>query len=172
MKFFNDYVIIDIETTGLNLDNGDRITSISGLKIINNQIQDQFFSLVNVDVPIDPMVEEITGISNRLLKDASSGMIVFRQFLSFIGGLPVVAHNAEFDKKFLENELCILDLHVFLQYTDTLIMARKMFPGQRCSIDALLEKLNLQSQAIKGFYSSDVKNTYQIYEAMKKRYFV
>jgi hypothetical protein len=47
-----------------------------------------------------------------------------------------------------------------------------MFPGQRCSIDALLEKLNLQSQAIKGFYSSDVKNTYQIYEAMKKRYFV
>jgi len=172
MIILNDYVVIDTETTGLNPDNGDRITSISGLKIINSQIQDQFFSLINAGVPIDPMVEEITGISNRLLKDAPSGMIAFPQFLSFIGGLPVVAHNAEFDKKFLENELRILDLHDFLQYTDTLVIARKMFPGQNCSINALLEKLNLQSQAIEGFYSSDVKNTYQIYEAMKKRYFV
>jgi hypothetical protein len=46
-------------------------------------------------------------------------------------------------------------------------MARKMFPGQNCSINALLEKLNLQSQAIEGFYSSDVKNTHQIYEVLK-----
>ena len=167
MNFFSDYVVIDTETTGLNPDNGDRITSISGLKIINSQIKDQFFSLINAGVPIDPMVEEITGISNRLLKDALSGMIVFPQFLSFIGGLPVVAHNAEFDKKFLENELRILDLHDYLQYTDTLVMARKMFPGQNCSINALLEKLNLQNQAIEGFYSSDVKNTYQIYEVLK-----
>jgi DNA polymerase-3 subunit epsilon len=167
MIILNDYVVIDTETTGLNPDNGDRITSISGLKIINNQIKDQFFSLIKVDIPIDPMVEEITGISNRLLKDAPSGMIAFPQFLSFISGLPVVTHNAEFDKKFLENELRILDLHDFLQYTDTLVIARKMFPGQNCSINALLEKLNLQTQAIEGFYSSDVKNTYQIYEALK-----
>lgn len=167
MIFLNDYVVIDTETTGLNPDNGDRITSISGLKIINHQIQDQFFSLINAGMPINPMVEEITGISNQLLKYAPSGMIVFPQFLSFIDGLPVVAHNAEFDKKFLENELRLLDLHDFLQYTDTLVMARKMFPGQNCSINALLEKLNLQTQAIEGFYSSDVKNTYQIYEALK-----
>ena len=46
-------------------------------------------------------------------------------------------------------------------------MVRKMFSGQNCSINALLEKLNLQSQVIEGFYSSDVKNTYQIYEALK-----
>ena len=167
MNFFSDYVVIDTETTGLNPDNGDRITSISGLKIINHQIQDEFFSLINAGVPINPMVKEITGISNQLLKDAPSGMIVFPQFLSFIGGLPVVAHNAEFDKKFLENELRTLDLHDFLKYTDTLVMARKMFPGQNCSINALLEKLNLQSQAIEGFYSSDVKNTHQIYEVLK-----
>ena len=94
-------------------------------------------------------------------------MIVFPQFLAFIDDLPVVAHNAEFDKKFLENELRILDLHDYLQYTDTLVMARKMFPCQNCSINALLEKLNLQNQAIEGFYSSDVKNTYQIYEVLK-----
>ena len=169
MNFFSDYVVIDAETTGLNPDNGDRITSISGLKIINHQIQDQFFSLINASVPINPMVEDITGISNQLLKDAPPGMIVFPQFLAFIDDLPVVAHNAEFDKKFLENELRTLDLYDFLQYTDTLVMARKMFPGQNCSINALLEKLNLQSQAIEGFYSSDVKNTYQIYEAFKKR---
>lgn len=167
MNFFSEYVVIDAETTGLNPDNGDRITSISGLKIINHQIQDQFFSLINAGVPINPMVEEITGISNQLLKDAPSGMIVFPQFLSFIGGLPIVAHNAQFDKKFLENELRTLGLHDFLQYTDTLLMARKMFPGQNCSINALLEKLNLQSQAVEGFYSSEVKNTYQIYEALK-----
>ena len=169
MKIFNDYVVIDTETSGLNPDNGDRITSISGLKVINNQIKDQFFSLLNVDVPIDPLVEEITGISNRLLKDAPSGMIVFPQFLSFIGSLPVVAHNAEFDKKFLENELRLLNLDEFLQYNDTLAIARNMFPGEKCSIDSLLEKLNLKSQTIEGFYSSDVKNTYQIYEAFKKR---
>ncbi len=172
MIILDDYVVIDTETTGLNPDNGDRITSISGLKIIDNHIQDQFFSLINAGVPIDPIVEELTGISNQLLKNAPSGMLVYPQFLSFIGGLPVVAHNAEFDKKFLENELRALDLHDFLQYNDTLSIAREMFPGQRCSIDALLEKLNLQSHTIEGFYASDVKNTYQIYEAMKKRYFV
>ena len=169
MKIFNDYVVIDTETSGLNPDNGDRITSISGLKIINSQIQDQFFSLINAGVTIDPMAEEITGISNRLLKDAPSGMIVFPQFLSFIGSLPVVAHNAEFDKKFLENELRLLNFDEFLQYNDTLTIARNMFPGEKCSIDSLLEKLNLKSQTIEGFYSSDVKNTYQIYEAFKKR---
>ena len=169
MKIFNDYVVIDTETSGLNPDNGDRITSISGLKIINSQIQDQFFGLINAGVTIDPMAEEITGISNRLLKDAPSGMIVFPQFLSFIGSLPVVAHNAEFDKKFLENELRLLNFDEFLQYNDTLTIARNMFPGEKCSIDSLLEKLNLKSQTIEGFYSSDVKNTYQIYEAFKKR---
>jgi ribonuclease HI/DNA polymerase-3 subunit epsilon len=99
-------------------------------------------------------------------------MLIYSRFLSFIGGLPIVAHNAEFGKKFLENELRTLDLHDFLPYNDTLSIAREMFPGQRCSIDALLEKLNLQSHTIEGFYASDVKNTYQIYEAMKKRYFV
>ena len=141
-------------------------------KVINSQIKDQFFSLLNPGFHIESLVEEITGISNKDLINAPSGMIVFPQFLSFIGGLPVIAHNAEFDKKFLENELRILDLHDLLQYTDTLVMARKMFPGQNCSINALLEKLNLQSQTIEGFYSSDVRNTYQIYEAMKKRNFV
>ena len=94
-------------------------------------------------------------------------MIVFSQFLAFIGSLPVVAHNAEFDKKFLENEFRIPDLHVFLQYTDTLVIASEMFPAQNYSTNALLEKLYLQSQFIEGFYSSVVKNTYQIYEALK-----
>jgi DNA polymerase-3 subunit epsilon len=169
MKFFNDYVVIDTETSGLNPVNGDRITSISGLKVINSQIKDQFFSLLNPGIHIEPLVEEITGISNADLKNAPSGMIVFPQFLSFIGGLPVVAHNAEFDKKFLENELSLLNLDQFLQYHDTLEVARKLFPGEKCSIDALLEKLNLKSQAMEGFYSSDVKNTYQIYETFKKR---
>jgi DNA polymerase-3 subunit epsilon len=169
MKFFNDYVVIDTETSGLNPDNGDRITSISGLKVINSQIKDQFFSLLNPGFHIESLVEEITGISNKDLINAPSGMIVFPQFLSFIGGLPVIAHNAEFDKKFLENELRLLNLDEFLHYHDTLEVARKIFTGEKCSIDSLLEKLNLKSQTIKGFYSSDVKNTYQIYEAFKKR---
>jgi DNA polymerase-3 subunit epsilon len=56
MIILNDYVVIDTETTGLNPDNGDRITSISVLKIINNHIQDQFFSLINAGVHIDPVV--------------------------------------------------------------------------------------------------------------------
>jgi DNA polymerase-3 subunit epsilon len=123
MKFFNDYVVIDTETSGLNPDNGDRITSISGLKVINSQIKNQFFSLLNPGIHIEPLVEEITGISNADLKNAPSGMIVFPQFLSFIGGLPVVAHNAEFGKKFLENELHLLNLDEFLQYHIRLMLS-------------------------------------------------
>ena len=62
MNFFSDYVVIDAETTGLNPDIGDRITSISGLKIINHQIQDQFFSLINAGVPINPMVRKLQAL--------------------------------------------------------------------------------------------------------------
>jgi len=169
MTILNNYVVVDAETTGLYSDKGDRITSISALRILNNQIQDQFFSLINTGVAIDPAVEEITGISTQILMNAPSGLTVFPQFLAFIDGLPVIAHNVAFFKKFLENELRLLDLHDFLHYTDTLSIARQMFPGQNCSIDGLLQRLNLQRQPMEGFYSSDIKNIYQIYEVMKKQ---
>lgn len=167
MKILHDYVVIDIETSGLHPDNGDRITVVSALKVLKNQIEDQFFSFINTGIQLDPVVEEITGISNLVLKDAPSSNAVFPQLLSFIGDLPIVTHNAEFSKRFLENEFHLLNLNSSMMLNDSLARAREVFPDESCTIKALLERLNLRRQNIDSFYLSDVKNIYQIYEAIK-----
>jgi DNA polymerase III alpha subunit (gram-positive type) len=169
MKIFSDYVVIDVETTGLNPGSGDRVIAVSGLKISNNEIQSQFFSFLNPGITIDPFVQKITGIRNGILKNASTGSIVFPKFLAFIGNLPIISHNSEFDKKFLENELRNFNLHGILQYNDILLTARELFVHQNCSIRGLIEKLELTYHSVEGLYESDVKNIFQIYEALKLR---
>jgi DNA polymerase-3 subunit epsilon len=167
MKKFNDYAVIDVETSGLHPENEHRITSVSAIKVRGNQMHSRFFSLINPGVHISPQVESITGLSNQLLQNAPIGSEVFPKFLSFVGELPVISHDAEFDKKFLENEFHRLNLNCHLNYNDTMMMAKNLFPGESCSINSLLDKLNIKSESINEFFGSEVKNIYQIYESMK-----
>jgi DNA polymerase-3 subunit epsilon len=101
----DQFVVLDFETTGLSPAEGARATEVAAVLVQDGQIVDQFQSLMNAGVSIPAFIQELTGITNRMVANAPSANEVMRQLLDFIGDTPLVAHNASFDKKFLDAEL-------------------------------------------------------------------
>jgi DNA polymerase-3 subunit epsilon len=98
-------VIIDFETTGLSAMQGDRATEVAAVVIDETGIVGRFQSLMNGGRRIPPFVQDLTGISNAMIRQAPRAEEVMRQLLDFIAGRPLVAHNAAFDHGFLGAEL-------------------------------------------------------------------
>ena len=90
--------VIDFETTGLSPNTGARATEIAGVIVEDGEIVDQFQSLMNSDASISPFIESYTGISNEMVRKAPKAEKVMREFSQFIGKLPLIAHNASFDR--------------------------------------------------------------------------
>ncbi len=121
-------IVIDFETTGLYPDNGDRVIEIGAVLLRNQEIVDQFQSLVNPGFFINHEIETITGISNTMLSEAPSTPEVMEKFIKFIGTHPLVAHNASFDRSFLETELGHFGKKRPLNFGCTLRIARRLYP--------------------------------------------
>ncbi|MFK5926486.1 MAG: 3'-5' exonuclease [Desulfuromusa sp.] len=121
-------IVLDFETTGLYPDNGDRVIEIGAVLLLNNQIVDQFQSLVNPGFFINREIETITGISNTMLSDAPATAEVMEKFVKFIDTHPLVAHNASFDRSFLETELGHFGKKRPLNFGCTLRIARRLYP--------------------------------------------
>ena len=100
----NNYVVIDIETSGLD-EKSDEIIRLSALKIKNGKIVDRFFSLCKPAKPIVNAVEILIGITNDDLNEQPQIIDLLPDFLKFIGGEKIVAHNVEFDLKFINAAL-------------------------------------------------------------------
>jgi DNA polymerase-3 subunit epsilon len=98
-------VVIDFETTGLSALLGDRATEVAAVVIDQTGIIDRFQSLMNGGRRIPLFVQQLTGISNAMIRQAPSTDTVMRELLEFIAGRPLVAHNAAFDHGFLGAEL-------------------------------------------------------------------
>lgn len=98
-------VIIDFETTGLSAMMGDRATEVAAVVIDETGIIDRFQSLMNGGRQIPLFVQQLTGISNLMIRQAPKAETVMRQLFDFIAGRPLVAHNASFDHGFLSAEL-------------------------------------------------------------------
>ncbi|HRD93710.1 MAG TPA: 3'-5' exonuclease [Accumulibacter sp.] len=98
-------IIIDFETTGLSPRLGDRATEVAAVVIDETGIVDRFQSLINAGRPIPPFIQQLTGISNAMIRQAPKAETVMRQLFAFIAGRPLVAHNASFDHGFLGAEL-------------------------------------------------------------------
>ena len=92
----NTYVVFDIETTGLDVMNNG-ITEIGAVKIVNGKLTEQFTTLVKPDYRISDEIVRITGITEEMVKDAPKISTVIPDFIKFIDGAIIVAHNAEFD---------------------------------------------------------------------------
>ena len=163
MNKLNNYVVIDIETNGLYPLDGCQILAVSALKVFNNKIQDHFFSLLDVNRNLDPLVLELTGINKEDLKDAPNAEIVLPQLVEFIAENPIVCHNADFVEKFLEHELYLQKIRLFSSFHCTLLQARKFFPNQNNTLDELIKRLGLQSMRLESGYALDEMNVYQIY---------
>ncbi len=124
------YVVFDLETTGLDVMNNG-ITEIGAVKIKNGKIVEQFTTLVNPDYPITQEIIKITGITPEMVKDSPKINAVLPDFLKFIEGVTLVAHNAEFDTKFIKRFANAEEYEINNKVLDTMEISRKVLPQLR-----------------------------------------
>ena len=122
--------VIDFETTGISPGQGARATEIAAVLVQGGQIVGRFQSLMNSGAWVPPFIEQLTGISNAMLRTAPPARAVMREVAQFTKGCPLVAHNAAFDRGFWNAELdraeCEPDAaHVF---ACTVLLARRLYP--------------------------------------------
>ncbi|TRZ55895.1 MAG: 3'-5' exonuclease [Rhodocyclaceae bacterium] len=121
-------IVIDFETTGLSPEHGARATEVAAVVVANGTIVDRYQSLMNAGVRIPPFIETLTGISNRMVRQAPGAAAVMQQLAEFIGEIPLVAHNAAFDRKFLEAELQRIGQPRRAMMLCSMRLARRIYP--------------------------------------------
>lgn len=144
-------IVLDTETTGLEPAEGHRIIEIGCVEIVNRRLTgDDRRWYLNPDRDIDEGAVEVHGITSDFLADKPRFRDVADEFLEYIRGAELVIHNAPFDVGFLNHEL---EVHlgrservdVICGVLDTLQMARRMYPGQRASLDALCKRFEIDN---------------------------
>ena len=98
-------VVLDFETTGLSAGGGDRAIEIGAVAVENGKITDKYQNLIQPGFRVDSFIEHYTGITNHMLDQAPQPDEVFPELYRFIDGSVMVAHNASFDRSFLDMEL-------------------------------------------------------------------
>lgn len=145
-EFPDDYVIIDIETTGFNSKNSE-IIEIGAVKVCNNKITSIFQSLVRPKNPINQYISNLTGITNGMLANANPVGAVLDSFIAFVGDTVLIGHNVNFDVNFLYDH-CEAHLHYYLK--NDFIDIRELFKKQQSSMEnynlaSLCEKCAIQN---------------------------
>lgn len=120
--------IIDFETTGISPDRGDRATEVAIVLLEGGRVVDRFQSLMNAGVRVNPFITQLTGITNEMLQAAPAAEPVMREAARFVGGRPMVAHNAAFDKKFWQAELARCGLQAPHPFVCTVLLSRRLYP--------------------------------------------
>ncbi|OUS25415.1 DNA polymerase III subunit epsilon [Thalassotalea sp. 42_200_T64] len=123
----NSIVVLDFETTGLSPQQGDRAIEIGAVKIIDGVVVDTFQELMNPGRPVNTFIENYTGISNAMLKTAAPCDQVMARFADFIGDENLLAHNASFDKKFLDAEFNRIGHEYAGEFACTLLTSRRIY---------------------------------------------
>lgn len=137
------YTVVDIETTGTEI-NYDKITEIGAVKVINGVIKEQFHTLVNPEISIPERIIELTGIDDELVKDAPTIDMVYPDFFKFLQGSVFVAHNVEFDYRFLKRVGKDLGYVINNETLDTLYLSRKILPSlKNHKLNTVCEHFNI-----------------------------
>jgi DNA polymerase-3 subunit epsilon len=121
-------IVLDFETTGLSPDRGDRAIEIGAVRIENGVITDRFQQLMNPGRRISPFIEDYTGIANTMLRDAPPCREVMTEFSEFIEDFDLVAHNAAFDRRFLEAELRQIRRGYAGEFACSMLVSRRIYP--------------------------------------------
>lgn len=126
--FDGDFIVFDIETTGLNPQN-ERITEIGALRLCNGEIKDSFSTFVNPGKPISEKITQLTGITDEMVKDAPAEQQAIEDFYAFCGDTKVlVAHNAPFDTSFIMAAAKRCGLPYTFTSVDTVPICRALYP--------------------------------------------
>ena len=139
-------LVLDTETTGLDHENGDRIVEI-GIVELNNHIKTgkYFHYYINPERKSDIKAEKIHGLSSEFLSDKLKFNDIAEELVEFISDSKIIIHNAKFDVGFLNSELKKCGLYDINNdnIIDTLILARKKYPGQSVSLDTLCRRFGI-----------------------------
>lgn len=143
-------IVLDTETTGLEPSDGHRIIEIGCVEMQNRRLtQNNYHQYLQPDRLIDAGAMQVHGITNEQLVEMPRFAAVADEFYDYIKGAELIIHNAPFDVAFIEHEFKLLGRDIKLssvcQVTDSLAMARKMYPGQRNNLDALCKRLGVNN---------------------------
>ena len=144
-------VVLDTETTGLEVRDGHRIIEIGGVELIGRrQTERRLHRYVNPQREIDSGALAVHGLTGEFLTDKPRFADVVDELLDYVRDAEVIIHNAPFDLSFLDAELALAGRAPFAEYcasvTDTLRLARDLHPGKRNSLDALCERYGVSNR--------------------------
>lgn len=144
-------ICFDTETTGLNVNNGDRLIEIGALELINHIPTGKIFhEYINPEREVPDEVVKVHGITTEFLADKPKFYEIAQKWVDFVGDDGIfVAHNAEFDMRFINFELerCGFPTYKWDRVVDTLAIAKNEFPGARNNLDALCRRFNIDNSA-------------------------
>lgn len=160
-------VVLDFETTGLSPDYGDRAIEVGAVLIQNNQIVDRFQSLMNPGMRISSFIENYTGITNKMLIGAPSVAEVMQKFASFMAQHHLVAHNASFDRRFLDAELRRINKQRRQEFACSMLVSRRVYPeAPGHNLEALVRYKSLKTSGIHHRALADAEMTAHLWIGM------
>lgn len=153
--------VIDFETTGISPGQGARATEIAAVRVCGGCIVDRYASLMNSGAWVSPFIEQLTGISNAMLRDAPPAAQVMREVLRFTEGVPLVAHNAAFDRGFWRTEAqrAGIDPDPAHEFACTVLLSRRLYPqaaNHRLGTLAELHQLPRSGRAHRALADAEV----------------
>jgi DNA polymerase III subunit epsilon len=143
-------IFLDTETTGLYPDQGDRIIEIGCVELVNRKLTgNNLHFYLNPGRDSHEEALKVHGITTEFLRDKPKFDAVADELLAYLAGAEIIIHNAAFDVGFLNRELSLIDRGNFRQFvasvTDTLVMAKELYPGKRNGLDALCDRLGVDN---------------------------
>ncbi len=142
-------IVLDTETTGLDPLAGHRVVEVGCIELVNTVATGRTFqAYFNPEMIMPTGAQDVHGLSDEFLADKPRFGERVEEFLEFVGDAQLVIHNAQFDIGFLNAELERVGKGKLANaYVDTVSMARKKFPGQRASLDALCERFSIDNSS-------------------------
>lgn len=143
-------IVFDTETTGFHAEGDDRLVEIGCLELFNHiPTGREFHVYINPGRPIPMEAQAVHGISDAMVADKPAFAEVAAGFLEFVGDATLIAHNCDFDRRFINAELKRLGFPPLpdRRFVDTLAMARQKYPGSPASLDALCRRFAIDTSA-------------------------
>ncbi|MBV5329003.1 MAG: ankyrin repeat domain-containing protein [Chlorobium sp.] len=161
------FIVLDFETTGLSPETVDRAIEIGAVRVKNGKVIERFQSLMNPGRAISPFIEAYTGITNDMINESPSCAEVMTEFAQFIGDSNLIAHNASFDRRFLESELKYIGKKLNNDFACSMVTARRVFPNApNYKLETLVDYCGLNSDGSFHRALADSEMTVQLWLTM------
>ena len=167
LKWVDNYVLVDIETTGLS-PRTDEIIEIGAIKVVENKIVDTYDTLLRIDGYLNPFITRLTGITNEMLEEGKKQEEALKEFIEFAGNETIMGHNVNFDINFIYDKCeSYLDYYLSNDFVDTMRIAKHVLPNVRnYKLGTLADYFDVDYRnAHRGL--KDVEITYEVYNKMK-----